>query len=102
MFCSHYDMLEKSLVKRGFIVHQAKDVNEAKQLAFSLIKPNESVGFGGSVTVQNDLDLYNELEKGATPCTPTGLPQTGARRRAKPARRIGILHQQTPYLAMAG
>ena len=47
MFCSHYDMLEKSLVKRGFIVHQAKDVNEAKQLAFSLIKPNESVGFGG-------------------------------------------------------
>ena len=63
MFCSHYDMLEKSLVKRGFIVHQAKDVNEAKQLAFSLIKPNESVGFGGSVTVQNDLDLYNELQK---------------------------------------
>jgi L-lactate utilization protein LutB len=48
MFCSHYDMLEKSLVKRGFIVHQAKDANEAKQLAFSLIKPNESVGFGGS------------------------------------------------------
>ena len=51
MFCSHYDMLEKNLAKRGFIVHQAKDANEAKQLAFSLIKPNESVGFGGSVTV---------------------------------------------------
>ena len=67
MFCSHYDMLEKSLVKRGFIVHQAKDANEAKQLAFSLIKPNESVGFGGSVTVQNDLDLYNELEKRGNP-----------------------------------
>lgn len=61
MFCSNYEALENALTKRGFIVHSAKDAEEARQLAFSLIKENESVGFGGSVTVQNDLDLYNRL-----------------------------------------
>lgn len=63
MFCSNYEALESALTKRGFIVHSVKDAEEARQLAFSLIKKDESVGFGGSVTVQNDLDLYNRLSE---------------------------------------
>ena len=51
MLCSNYEALESALTKRGFIVHSVKDSEEARQLAFSLIKKDESVGFGGSVTV---------------------------------------------------
>ena len=38
MFCSNYEALESALTKRGFIVHSVKDAEEARQLAFSLIK----------------------------------------------------------------
>ena len=41
MFCSNYEALESALTKRGFIVHSVKDAEEARQLAFSLIKKVE-------------------------------------------------------------
>ncbi len=63
MFCSNYEALENTLTRRGFIVHAVKDAEEAKNLALSLIKEDESVGFGGSITVQKDLDLYSLLEQ---------------------------------------
>ncbi len=62
MFCENYEALEKTLTKRGFMVHSVKDAAEAQELAFSLIKDGESVGFGGSFTVQRQLDLYNQLD----------------------------------------
>ncbi len=63
MFCKEYNALESALVGRGFTVHAVSDRAAAVELAFSLIQREESVGFGGSVTVQNDLDLYNRLNE---------------------------------------
>lgn len=63
MFCSEYASLEKALTRRGFIVHAAANKAEAVQTALSLINENASVGFGGSVTVQNDLELYDLLAR---------------------------------------
>lgn len=61
MFCKDFNALEAALTKRGFTVHAANDKEDALDIALSLIQNEESVGFGGSITVQNDLDLYNRL-----------------------------------------
>ena len=54
-----YEDLMRSLKARRFTPHLAKDADEARQLALSLIA-DRSVGIGGSRTVK-ELGLYEEL-----------------------------------------
>lgn len=51
-----------ALVRKGFPVHHAKTLSEAKGIVMSLIPEGASVGFGGSVTLR-EMGLYDELKK---------------------------------------
>ena len=51
-----------ALVRKGFPVHHAKTLEEAKSIVMGLIPEGASVGFGGSVTIR-DMGLYDELKK---------------------------------------
>lgn len=51
MFCSDYDSFFEELEKRHYTPHTAKNADEAKQIALELIGSGNSVGCGGSVTV---------------------------------------------------
>ena len=50
-----------ALVRKGFPVHHAKTLDEAKAIVMSLIPEGASVGFGGSVTLR-EMGLYDELK----------------------------------------
>ena len=50
-----------ALVRKGFTVHHAATLAEAKELALRLIPQGASVGFGGSVTLR-DMGLYEALQ----------------------------------------
>jgi len=50
-----------ALVRKGFTVHHAATLAEAKALVLKLIPESASVGFGGSVTVR-DMGLYDALK----------------------------------------
>lgn len=69
--------LVKNLEQCGYIVHTAKDKNEAFDISKTYIKDNISIGLGGSTSVQeiglldyivnkDDITLYNQYEKGIT------------------------------------
>lgn len=47
---------------RGFITHAFGSAAEMREFVLSEIKADQSVGFGGSMTVYSDLDLYNALK----------------------------------------
>ena len=50
-----------SLVRKGFNVHHAATLAEAKNIVLKMIPEGASVGFGGSVTIR-DMGLYDELK----------------------------------------
>ena len=50
-----------ALVRKGFTVHHAATLEEAKSIVLRLIPEGASVGFGGSVTVR-DMGLYEALQ----------------------------------------
>lgn len=50
-----------ALVRKGFPVHHAKTLEEAKAIVMCLIPEGASVGFGGSVTLR-EMGLYDELK----------------------------------------
>ncbi len=50
-----------ALVRKGFTVHHAATLAEAKAIVLKMIPEGASVGFGGSVTVR-DIGLYDELK----------------------------------------
>lgn len=50
-----------ALVRKGFTVHHAATLEEAKGIVLRLIPEGASVGFGGSVTVR-DMGLYETLK----------------------------------------
>lgn len=50
-----------ALVRKGFTVHHAATLAEAKNIVLKMIPEGASVGFGGSVTVR-DMGLYDELK----------------------------------------
>lgn len=54
------NLIGQNLFERGFIPHVAKDIAEARLIALEIIGGG-SVGFGGSVTVE-ELGLYDELK----------------------------------------
>lgn len=61
---SNFLELEKILSKNGFSVKTFNNIGEAKEALLSEIKKEESVGIGGSMTIQ-DMGIYEELkEKG--------------------------------------
>lgn len=49
-------ILTSNLTQRGFLVHFADSKNDIIKYTLNLIKPEESIGFGGSMTVE-ELDL---------------------------------------------
>ena len=51
-----------ALTRKGFPVHHAKTLADAKTIVLNMIPEGASVGFGGSVTVR-DMGLYDELKK---------------------------------------
>ena len=51
-----------ALTRKGFPVHHAKTLEDAKALVMGLIPEGASVGFGGSVTLQT-MELYDLLKK---------------------------------------
>ena len=56
-----------ALTRKGFPVHHAKTIDDAKAIALRMIPEGASVGFGGSVTLQ-DMGLYELLmETGRSP-----------------------------------
>lgn len=59
MFSRDDEAFARKLERRGFTVHFAANADEAKQTGMALIG-NGSVGFGGSVSVQ-ELGLYDAL-----------------------------------------
>ncbi len=67
--------LSEKLKKRGFNSHVAASIDEARSIALSLIDKEDTVGFGGSMTI-SESGLYDALvEKGNTlywhwKCTP--------------------------------
>lgn len=68
MFCTDLDALITNLKRRGFTVHTAANGAEAKSIALELIEKEKTVGFGGSVTVSNELELYNALNERGNTC----------------------------------
>lgn len=56
-----------NLQNRGFITHAFPTAAEMRDFVLSSISTKQSVGFGGSVTVINGLDLYSALKgRGST------------------------------------
>lgn len=53
--------LEKVLTKNGFEFKAFNNVAEAKEELLSEIKKDESIGIGGSITVE-ELDIYDDLK----------------------------------------
>ncbi len=51
-----------ALTRKGFPVHHAKTMEDAKAIVLKMIPEGASVGFGGSVTVR-EMGLYDELKK---------------------------------------
>ena len=51
-----------ALTRKGFPVHHAKTLEDAKAIALRMIPEGASVGFGGSVTLR-DMGLYDEVKK---------------------------------------
>ena len=51
-----------ALTRKGFPVHHAKTMEDAKAIVLKMIPDGASVGFGGSVTVR-EMGLYDELKK---------------------------------------
>ena len=62
MFCEGYDTLVQTFEKRGFTVHTAPTPEDAKSLILSLIGKGNSVGLGGSMTLQA-LGVYEALSE---------------------------------------
>lgn len=50
-----------ALTQKGFPVHHAKTLEDAKSIVLNMIPKDASVGFGGSVTVR-DMGLYEDLK----------------------------------------
>lgn len=50
-----------ALVRKGFTVHHAATLAEAKNIVLKLIPEGASVGFGGSVTIR-EMELYGALQ----------------------------------------
>ncbi len=50
-----------ALTRKGFPVHHAKTMADAKAIVMNLINDANSIGFGGSVTVR-EMGLYEELQ----------------------------------------
>lgn len=50
-----------ALVRKGFTVHHATTLSEAKAIVMQLIGHADSIGFGGSVTLQS-MGIYEELQ----------------------------------------
>ena len=50
-----------ALTRKGFPVHHAKTLEDAKAIVLKMIPEGASVGFGGSVTVR-EMGLYEELQ----------------------------------------
>lgn len=50
-----------ALVRKGFHVHHAATLSEAKAIVMQLIGPADSIGFGGSVTLQS-MSIYEALQ----------------------------------------
>lgn len=50
-----------ALVRKGFSVHHAATMAEAKSIVLTLIGEADSIGFGGSVTLR-EMGLYEELQ----------------------------------------
>lgn len=55
-----------ALVRKGFTVHHAATLAEAKSIVLQLIPEEASVGFGGSVTIR-EMGLYDTLKAGGHP-----------------------------------
>lgn len=58
--------LSKKMMRRNFNPTVCKDLAEAKHQALKIIEPNKSVGFGGSITVEQSgiiADLYQRGQK---------------------------------------
>ncbi|MCQ4925491.1 lactate utilization protein [Tissierella carlieri] len=53
--------LRDVLSKNGFIVKTFNNISEAKEELLSEIKKEESIGIGGSMTIQ-DMDIYDDLK----------------------------------------
>ena len=51
-----------ALTRKGFHVHHAKTIEDAKAIVLKMIPEGASVGFGGSVTVR-EMGLYDELKR---------------------------------------
>ena len=50
-----------ALTRKGFPVHHAKTIDDAKAIVMNLIGEADSVGFGGSVTVR-EMGIYEDLQ----------------------------------------
>ena len=50
-----------TLTQKGFPVHHARTLEDAKSIVLKMIPEGASVGFGGSVTVR-DMGLYEDLQ----------------------------------------
>lgn len=50
-----------ALTRKGFPVHHAKTIDDAKAIVMNLIGEADSVGFGGSVTVR-EMEIYEYLQ----------------------------------------
>ena len=50
-----------ALTRKGFPVHHAKTIDDAKVIVMNLIGGADSVGFGGSVTVR-EMGIYEDLQ----------------------------------------
>ena len=50
-----------ALTRKGFPVHHARTIDDAKAIVMNLIGEAESVGFGGSVTIR-EMGLYEQLK----------------------------------------
>lgn len=50
-----------ALVRKGFAVHHAATLTEAKAIVMTLIDQADSIGFGGSVTLQS-MGIYEDLQ----------------------------------------
>ncbi len=66
MYCSDHEAFKRTLVLHGYIVHDAKDAAEAREIGLSLIGSG-STGFGGSVTVMDALKMYDALSAQGNP-----------------------------------
>ncbi len=89
----------EALNRRGFHAQGFATAAQMRQAALALVKPGQSVGFGGSVTVQ-DLGIYEELCRQRHPVHWHWHADAAARKQtlldALPARRL--LHErQRPY-----